>query len=121
LKEARFERFGAFPYSAEEGTVAATLPNAVPEQTKQDRYDILMQTQTDVSRAIMESAVGKTVTVLVEGRDPYAGMYVGRSPSDAPDVDGKVFFTAKKRPSPGDFVTVRITDAEDYDLIGVAE
>ncbi len=121
LKEARFERFGAFPYSAEEGTVAATLPDAVPEQTKQDRYDLLMQTQTDISRSIMEAKVGSSVTVLVEGKDPYAGMYVGRSASDAPDVDGKIFFSAKVHPTPGDFVTVRITDAEDYDLIGTAE
>ncbi len=121
LREARFDRFGAFPYSAEEGTVAATLPNAVPEQTKQDRYDLLMQTQIDISSALLKEKIGTSLTVLVEGKDPIAGCYYGRSAADAPDVDGKIFFTAATPPTEGSFITVHITAAEDYDLIGEAE
>ena len=120
VKEARFERFGAFTYSAEEGTPAADFDGEIDEQTKQDRYDILMQTQLTVTEDINESHVGKTLEVLCEGFDTVAEIYYGRSYMDAPDVDGRVYFTSKKKLSRGEFVNVKINEALDYDLVGEA-
>ena len=118
IKEVRFDRFGAFTYSAEEGTPAAEMVGQLDEQTKQDRYDILMQTQTEISAALLSEKVGKILTVLCEGYDVVAECYYGRSAADAPDVDGKIYFMGKKGIPEGEFVTVKILSAEDYDLIG---
>lgn len=120
IKEARFERFGAFTYSAEEGTLAADFDGEIDEQTKQDRYDILMQTQLTVTEDLNAAHIGKTLEVLCEGFDTVAEVYYGRSYMDAPDVDGRVYFTSKKKLSRGDFVTVKIKEALDYDLVGEA-
>lgn len=120
VKEARFERFGAFTYSAEEGTAAYTLDGAVDEQVKQDRYDILMRDQLTVTEELNEAKIGKTLTVLCDGYDTVAEIHYGRSYADAPDVDGRVYFKAKGRIAPGSFVKVRITEALDYDLVGNA-
>jgi ribosomal protein S12 methylthiotransferase len=120
VKEARFERFGAFTYSKEEGTRAYSFDGEVDEQIKQDRYDVLMQTQLTVSEDISASHVGKTFTVLCEGFDTVAEIYYGRSYMDAPDVDGRVYFTSKAKRSRGEFVEVRINEALDYDLVGEA-
>ena len=121
IKKEKFDRFGAFIYSPEEGTPAATMPDQIPEQTKQDRYDILMEAQADISLSLLEKKIGTTVTVLTEGYDPVAECYYGRSEADAPDVDGKVYFLTKEKIEPGTFVRVKITEAEDYDLVGVKE
>ncbi len=121
IKEAKFERFGAFTYSPEEGTPAAELSGAVDEQVKQDRYDILMQTQLTVAEEINRENVGKTLTVLAEGFDTVAEIYYGRSYMDAPDVDGRVYFTSSRKIERGEFVSVEITEALDYDLIGKAK
>lgn len=118
VKEAKFEHFGAFTYSAEEGTVAAELDGEVDEQTKQDRYDILMQTQLTVNEETISHLVGKTVTVLCDGFDTVADIYYGRTYADAPDVDGKVYFKAHRRVRDGEFVEVEITESLDYDLVG---
>ena len=120
VKEAKFDRFGAFTYSAEEGTAAALLDGQIDEQVKQDRYDILMQTQLTVAEELNENKVGKTLTVLCDGFDTVAEIYYGRSYADAPDVDGKVYFKSKKRVAPGEFVSVKIEEALDYDLVGSA-
>ena len=118
IQEVKFDRFGAFTYSPEEDTPAALFPDQIDEQTKQDRYDILMQTQLQISEALQETKVGKTLTVLCEGYDSANRIFVGRSQADAPDVDGKVFFTATTPVEAGSFVKVRITEALDYDLMG---
>ena len=118
IKEAKFDRFGAFTYSAEEGTAAALLGGQIDEQVKQDRYDILMQTQLTVTEELNEKKVGKTLCVLCDGFDTVAEIYYGRSYADAPDVDGKVYFKSKKRIAAGEFVSVMIEEALDYDLVG---
>ncbi len=118
VKEARFDRFGAFTFSEEEGTVAPTLDEKVDEQTKQDRYDIIMQTQLTVTEELAASKVGMTYTVLCDGFDTVAEVYYGRSYADAPDVDGRVYFTSDRKLSPGEFVEVLVTEALDYDLVG---
>ena len=120
VKEAKFDRFGAFTYSKEEGTSAALLDGEIDEQVKQDRYDILMQTQLTVSEELNKKKVGKTLTVLCDGFDNVAEVYYGRSAEDAPDVDGKVYFTSVRKIKPGEFVKVKIDEALDYDLVGRA-
>ena len=119
VKETRFDRFGAFTYSPEEDTEAALMPDQIDEQLKQDRYDILMQTQLTVSEELNNKKIGKEITVITDGYDTVAEIYFGRSEADAPDVDGKVYFRAEKgKYTFGDFVKVKITEALDYDLIG---
>ncbi len=118
VKEVKFDRFGAFTYSEEEGTAAAEFENKVDEDVKQSRYDTLMSVQLAVSEKKLEEMVGKTVEVLCEGFDTVAGVHFGRSRADAPDVDGKVYFTAPKKIRDGRFVNVKITEAMDYDLFG---
>ncbi len=118
LKEVRFERLGCFAYSPEEGTVAAEMPNQVPEKVKARRRDIVMQSQERIADAYNEAQIGKTVEVLVESFDRYAECWFGRTYADAPDIDTKVFFTTKTRVEPGEFVKVTITDCMDWDLVG---
>ena len=118
VKDAKFERFGAFTYSAEEGTAAAGLDGQIDEQLKQTRYDILMQTQLTVAEDNSAKNIGRTLKVLCDGYDTVAEIYYGRSEGDAPDVDGKVYFKSKRRINPGAFVDVKITEALDYDLVG---
>ena len=121
VKKTRFTHFGAFPYSQEEGTPAAAFEDQIDEQTKLDRYDIIMQTQNAVVEENNRQAIGKRETVLVEGYDPAAEAYYGRTAADAPDIDRKIYFTADKKLAEGCFVPVRITEAVDYDLFGKAD
>ena len=118
VKEAEFDRFGAFTYSPEEGTPAAEFENQVDEQIKQDRYDILMQTQLTVAEGKNEAWLGRRISVLCDGYDTVAEIHYGRSYADAPDVDGRVYFSSKRRIAAGEFVTVEIKEALDYDLVG---
>ncbi len=118
VKEAEFDRFGAFPYSREEDTPAYDLEGQIDEQAKQDRYDELMAIQLEIHEKLNERKIGQTVKVLCEGFDPVAETCFGRSEADAPEIDGKVYFSAKKRPAEGEFVTVKVTEAIDYDLFG---
>ena len=118
VKETKFDRFGAFTFSPEEGTAAAEMEDQIDEQVKQDRYDILMQTQLTVAEEKTAERVGTYLTVLCEGYDRIAEVYYGRSFADAPDVDGRVYFKSAKKVLPGEFVTVHITEAMDYDLVG---
>ena len=121
IKEAKFDRFGAFAYSREEGTPAYDFPDQVDEQTKEDRYSVIMQTQADISEALNEKKKGKLITVLTEGYDPVSSAYYGRSAADAPDIDGKVYFESHRKVKEGTFVKIRITDVLEYDLFGVEE
>ena len=119
IKEARFDRFGAFTYSPEEDTEAALMPDQIDEQVKQDRYDILMQTQLTVAEELNNAKIGQELVVITDGYDSVAEIYFGRSEADAPDVDGKVYFHAPKgKYTYGDFVKVKVIEALDYDLIG---
>ena len=118
VKEARFDRFGAFTFSPEEGTAAAEMEDQIDEQIKQDRYDTLMQTQLTVSEELSAEKIGQTLTVLCDGYDTVAEIHYGRSYADAPDVDGRVYFKSPKRIAPGTFCEVKITEALDYDVIG---
>ncbi|MBQ7475740.1 MAG: 30S ribosomal protein S12 methylthiotransferase RimO [Clostridia bacterium] len=118
VKETEFDRLGAFTYSREEDTPAYSFPDQIDEDTKARRYDALMKTQLRISEKKMKKRIGKTVPVLTESFDPVAETYVGRTAGEAPDVDGKVFFTASRPVSEGEITDVLITDAMDYDLVG---
>lgn len=120
VKEAKFNRFGAFTYSREEDTPAYNFENQIDEQTKQDRYDIIMREQMNISDEYNRAAIGKTLRVLVEDFDPVSEAHFGRSFADAPEIDGKVYFTSARRIAPGTFVDVLIEDVVDYDLFGKA-
>ncbi len=120
IAEAKFERFGAFTYSREEDTPAYDFDDQIEEQTKQDRYDIIMREQMNISDAYNNAQIGKTVRVLVEDFDPVSEAHYGRSYADAPEIDGKVYFTAPRRILPGSFVDVKIEEVIDYDLFGKA-
>ena len=121
-KEIEFDRLGCFPYSQEEDTSAAKFPNQLDEETKQQRADIIMEQQQLIMTRRCEGLVGSTVEVLVEGFDRIAECWYGRTYADAPEVDGCVFFTADgKKPKPGDFVNVIITDTMRIDPVGEIE
>lgn len=119
VSETRFDRLGVFPYSHEEGTYAyAKFQDDVPEEVKQARADAIMELQQQISYDLNEDKVGLKFQVIVD-RKENAG-YAGRTRFDSPEVDGEVIFTSDRDLKPGDFVTVKITGAEDYDLMGVA-
>ena len=118
VKETRFDRLGAFAYSPEENTPAAAMPDQIDEAVKQERLDRLMTLQQEISAEVMQARVGETGEVLVEGFRH--GRYYGRSLMEAPEVDGKVLFTSQKKLRPGEYVTVHITGASEYDLNGEA-
>ena len=119
VREARFERLGAFTYSEEEGTWgAAHLKDEVPEEVKQARLDALMEVQREISLEYNQSRVGTELTVLVD--DIVDGTAVCRSQYESPDVDGEILVSgAAGKVAVGDFVRVRVTAAEDYDLTAV--
>ncbi len=118
VREAQFDRLGCFTYSAEEGTIAAELPDQIEDQIKQDRAEHIMETQLDIASAKNEAKIGTVQRVLIEGWDDYIKCYYGRSEADAPEIDGKVFFMAKEQLIIGDFVDVQINDIIEYDLLG---
>ena len=120
VKEARFDHMGVFTYSAEEGTPAATFPDQIDEQVKQDRMDILMKMQMHINEQQNEEKVGSTVRVLCEDYDPVSEAHFGRSAADAPEIDGKVYFRSDVRIAPGSFLDVKVREVVDYDLYGFA-
>lgn len=117
ISEVKFERAGVFVYSQEEGTPAAKKGGQVPEEIKIERRERAMELQQEISLEKNRGKVGETVTVLVEGARK-AGEYEGRTESDAPDIDGKVFFSTDRDLNPGDFASVLIEEASWYDLHG---
>ena len=119
VKDVKFQRLGCFAYSQEEGTPAAELPGQLDEEVKAHRAELIMDRQMEIMERQGMELIGKTLEVLVEGYDRYAECWFGRSWRDAPDVDGKIFFTTGgKRPRLGSFVQVMVEDCMDCDLTG---
>ncbi|MDR1874838.1 MAG: 30S ribosomal protein S12 methylthiotransferase RimO [Synergistaceae bacterium] len=117
LEEAEIDRVGAFVYSPEEGTKAALLPNQVPDEVREERYNRLMSLQAEISRERNAFFVGKKLRVLIEEIDLEGNSAWGRSWRDAPEVDGMVCVEGADL-IPGSMVEVEITDAAEYDLFG---
>ncbi|MBM6829849.1 30S ribosomal protein S12 methylthiotransferase RimO [Anaerotignum lactatifermentans] len=118
VKEMRFDRLGVFCYSQEEGTPAAKMEGQIDEEVKEERQKIIMDIQKQIAASLCEKEVGKVVEVLAEGKLPEENVYCGRTRRDAPDIDGMVFFKAEEEVYSGDFVSVEIKEAGDYDLMG---
>lgn len=118
VKEMRFDRLGCFAYSQEEGTAAAKLDGQLDEDEKNRRAEILTQEQMLVSDQMTQEMLGKVYEVVVEGYDRYAECWFGRSANEAPEIDGKIFFTSSIPLKVGDYQYVQITDTMDYDPIG---
>ena len=114
VKDARFDRLGAFTYSPEEGTKAAVMPNQIDEDVKIERLDQLMMLQQAISMELLEQRIGEVCEVLVEGRDE-DGWY-GRSIREAPESDGCIHLITERELIPGSYIQARITGADAYDL-----
>jgi ribosomal protein S12 methylthiotransferase len=115
VEDIRFDRVGTFQFSFEPGTTSEPLGDPVPTEVKQERFERLMELQQGISMQVNQSYVGKTLDVLVEGRDK--NIAIGRSYRDAPEIDGLVFIEGEAKI--GDIVPVRITGAMAYDLTGL--
>lgn len=118
VEREKFARLGVFTYSQEENTAAGEMENQIDEELKDERLDAIMRRQIDISLAWNREKVGKIFEVLVEERDE-DGSYIGRTRYDAPEIDNSVIFTSEQELSAGDIVNVKITDAFDYDLVGI--
>ncbi len=118
LGEAQFDRLGAFAYSPEEDTPAARMPNQIDEDIKQERLDRLMRRQAEISLARNRARLGETVKTLILGKNQ-DGVYEGRSEREAPETDGVLLIDTDKELQRGQFVSVRLTEADYYDIRGV--
>ena len=121
LPEYDFQRAGVFPFSCEEGTPAAEMPDQVDHDAALRRAELLVDIQSRVMDKWNESRLGTVMEVLCEGFDPDMGCWMGRTYADSPDIDGHVFFTAAGEIPAGEFVNVRITGMSDGDLTGEIE
>jgi ribosomal protein S12 methylthiotransferase len=116
LEEIRFDRVGVFTYSHEDDTSAFQLQDTLSQEEKEERAQDIMAVQQEISLEMNEAKVGKQFKVIVDKRE--AGRYIGRTEFDSVEVDNEVIIHTTKKLKPGDFVTVKITKAYDYDLEG---
>ncbi|HRR75391.1 MAG: 30S ribosomal protein S12 methylthiotransferase RimO [Ruminococcus sp.] len=118
VQRVRFDRLGCFAYSREEGTKSYDFPDQIDEETAAHRADIIMEQQMLISAENNEKLLGSEFEAVVEGFDKFGECWFGRTVLDAPDIDGKVFFTSETPLEIGQYVKIKITDTLDYDLIG---
>ena len=118
VDEMEFERVGVFTYSAEEDPPAYSYPDQIPEEVKEERRADVMELQQEIAFEHCENMVGKVLDVMIEGKVADEPAYVGRTYMDAPNVDGLIFVNADEMLMSGDFVRVKVTGANEYDLIG---
>ncbi len=118
VEEVRFDRLGAFAYSEEEDTLAAVMPNQVPEEIKEKRLDQLMRLQQQISLENNQKRIGSTVEALIEGKRD--GSYLARTRLEAPEGDGLFLLTSARPLTPGSFIKARVTGASAYDIMGEA-
>lgn len=118
VDEMEFDRLGVFTYSPEEDTPAASMPDQIDEEVKEERQAELMELQQDIAFDNAQDMVGREVLVMIEGKVADENAYVGRTYRDAPNVDGLIFINTAEELLSGDFARVKVTGAVDYDLIG---
>lgn len=118
VDEMEFDRLGVFAYSAEEDTPAASYPDQVPEEIKEERRDAIMELQQEIAFEKAEDKTGQILEVMIEGKVADENAFVGRTYMDAPGVDGLIFVNADVPLMSGDFCRVKVTGALEYDLIG---
>ena len=119
LEEARLDRVGAFRFEPVEGAAANALPDPVPEDVKQERYERIMELSARISSEKLAAKVGRTLDVLIDAVDPDSGGATGRSKADAPEIDGEVHLRDAAALKPGDIVPALIEDSDEHDLFGV--
>lgn len=118
VKESKFDRLGAFAYSAEDGTPAAKFPNQVEEDVKNSRRDTIMEIQQEVSLNNLKNRVGNTYECIVENITEEGDYYIARSYMDVPSEDGVIYVKYNPEYMINEFVNVKITDSDEYDLYG---
>ncbi len=120
VKEAKFDKLGAFKYSKEDGTPASKIKNQVHPQTKKRRFREIMELQQEISKNNLKDKIGKTYEVLVEATSLDGKYYIARSYMDVPDMDGVIFVLKDKAnlKNVGEFAMCKITNVKEYDLIG---
>ena len=118
VQDIGFTRLGCFAYSQEDGTAAGAFPDQIDEEERAHRADVIMEQQMQISYDYNARQMGTIKEAVVEGFDKWAECYFGRTAADAPDIDGKVFFSSERQLQVGDYVNIRITDMLDYDLLG---
>lgn len=118
VKEAKFDRLGAFSYSKEEGTPAERLDGQIHPMTKKSRYNKIMKLQQEVIEEKQKELIGKELEVLIETKTFDNNYYVGRSYREVPDIDGLIYIPMIEKELQGKFVKCKITDVQGYDLIG---
>ena len=118
LREVKIQRAGAFPYSPEEGTPAAEMPNRVDTAEAQRRAELVVDVQSRVMDEFNESRLGDVTEVLCDGFDEQSMLFVGRSYAESPDIDGRIYFSAEREVKAGEFVNVRLTSTMDGELMG---
>lgn len=119
VAEMKFDRLGVFTYSQEEDTPAYNYPNQIEESIKLERKQTILDLQKSISAQKCSNSINKAFKVLVDGKLPEDNVYCGRTYKDAPDVDGLVFINTDCELISGDFISVYINEATDYDLFGV--
>ena len=119
LQEAQLDRVGAFKFEPVSGAAANALPDPVPEEVKQERYERVMELSARISAEKLAAKVGRTLDVLIDSVDPETGGATGRSKADAPEIDGEVHLRDAGHLSAGDIATVRVEDSDEHDLYGV--
>ena len=117
VQDMQFDRLGCFAYSEEEGTDAAEYEDQIDEETREHRAEILMQQQAELHAEKNAAKIGTQMEAVIEGFDPWAGCYFGRTRADAPEIDGKIFIRRTKEHQCGDYVQVEVFDTMDYDLL----
>lgn len=118
VDEMEFERLGVFAYSPEENTPAASMPDQIPEEIKEERRDAILELQQEIAFDKAADMVGRTLYAMIEGKVADEPAYVARTYADSPDIDGYVFVNTGEMLMSGDFVKVKITGSAEYDLIG---
>ena len=118
VNRAKFEKLGAFKYSKEDGTPAARLKEQVHYKTKQVRYDRIMGLQKQIAKIKLEEKIGNTYEALVDSIEENGKLIIARSYMDIPNEDGVIFINNTKNVNVGEFINVKITDIQGYDLIG---
>lgn len=118
VDEMEFDRLGVFTYSQEEDTIAAELPQQIPEETKFARQSELMELQQEIAFELASRMKGRTMMAMIEGKIADENVYVARTYKDAPNVDGFLFISTGRELMTGDYVEAVITGSNEYDLIG---
>ena len=114
IREARLDRVGCFQYSPVRGASANALPDHVPEELKQERWERFMALQQEISSARLREKIDRTLELIIDEVHPEGA--IARSMGDAPDIDGKVYLDGASNLNPGDFVEAVVEDADEYDL-----